>query len=214
MERVIMDALRAHDLVRLAPSAPAFDNAPPWVARSLKRAPFVVVRRASAQNGRVAVGVRGATRSERFGTWLDARAIRAAFRPEDLSWASIQSTLPAFALLRRIEPVCNASGMRWGPAGSVGFELVSDVRTVTASSDLDVVLRSPQPLDRDAARALIDELTQRAARLNTRIDAQIETPNGAFSLAEFAHGGTRVMLRSADGPTLVTDPWRILNRAA
>lgn len=40
----------------------------------------------------------------------------------------------------------------------------------------------------------------------TRIDVQMETPQAAFSLAEFVRANLRVMLRHADGPRLVNDP--------
>jgi phosphoribosyl-dephospho-CoA transferase len=126
--------------------------------------------------------------------------------------------LQAFALLQAITPVCTTTGLRWGPTGSVGFELASGVVTVTESSDLDLLLRAPLALDHASARSLFIELTHFSGRFNTRIDTQIETPNGAFSLAEFAHSGThsgtRVMLRAADGPRLVADPWQTLSLAA
>lgn len=213
--------LSAHDLLRLAPDAPAFSDAPAWVARSLTHAPFVVVRRAPALNGTIPVGVRGAARSERFGTWIGLEHVCNVVKPESLIDSLIElnernelnelnerNFLPAFALLRAIRPVCDATGLVWGPTGSVGFELASGVPSATQSSDLDVLLRAPLALSRDASRALFDELTRHAAEQNARIDIQIETPNGAFSLAEFTHAGARVMMRSADGPTLVADPWQ------
>jgi phosphoribosyl-dephospho-CoA transferase len=50
-------------------------------------------------------------------------------------------------------------------------------------------------------------LSHAAQHENTRIDVQIETPDAAFSLAEFARANLRVMLRHIDGPRLVADPW-------
>jgi phosphoribosyl-dephospho-CoA transferase len=61
-----------HDLLHLAPGTPDFSDAPAWVAASLKRAPFVVVRRAVSVNGLIAVGIRGSTRSERLAPGLIA----------------------------------------------------------------------------------------------------------------------------------------------
>jgi phosphoribosyl-dephospho-CoA transferase len=199
-----------HDLLRLAPEAPDFPDAPAWVAASLKRAPLVVVRRAVCAEGLIAVGIRGAMRSERFGSWLDPRYVAQVLEPETLLPLKpliTRATLPAFALLQAIAPLCDLSGHVWGPTGSAGFELASGCPTVMQTSDLDLLLRAPQPLDRVAAKTLFDALSQTALDHGTRIDIQIQTHDGAFSLAEYAHPGTRVMLRCADGPKLVRDPW-------
>ncbi|WP_269750734.1 malonate decarboxylase holo-ACP synthase [Candidatus Burkholderia verschuerenii] len=120
---------------------------------------------------------------------------------------SVRATLPAFALLRAIAPIVDATGLDWGPAGSAGFELASGVSTVTRDSDLDLIVRAPEPLPRADAAALLDALSDAALRIGTRIDVQIETRDAAFSLAEFARANVRVMLRHADGPRLAADPW-------
>jgi phosphoribosyl-dephospho-CoA transferase len=79
---------------------------------------------------------------------------------------------------------------------------------VTQTSDLDLLMRAPERLDRATAKTLFDALSQAALDHGTRVDMQIQTHDAAFSLAEFAHPGSRVMLRCADGPKLVTDPWQ------
>jgi phosphoribosyl-dephospho-CoA transferase len=200
-----------HDLLQLAPGTPDFSDAPAWVAASLERAPFVVVRRASAVNGLIAVGIRGAIRSERFGAWLDPRRVERVLTPEMLGNsepATTRAKLPVFALLRAVSPICDASGYAWGPTGSAGFELASGRPTLTQTSDLDLLLRAPDRLDRAAAKQLFDALSKAALDHATRIDVQIQIHGAAFSLAEYAHPGARVMLRCADGPKLVADPWR------
>ncbi|MDN7183052.1 malonate decarboxylase holo-ACP synthase [Caballeronia sp. SEWSISQ10-4 2] len=200
-----------HDLLRLAPGTPNFSDAPAWVAASLKRAPFVVVRRAVSLNGLIAVGVRGETRSERFGSWLDPRYVELVLRPEALrnvQALASRSMSHAFTLLEAIAPLCDATGYVWGPTGSVGFELASGCPTVTQTSDLDLLMRVPERLNRTTAKTLFDALTQAALDHGTHVDMQIQTQDAAFSLAEFAHPGSRVMLRCADGPKLVADPWQ------
>ncbi|WP_144063339.1 malonate decarboxylase holo-ACP synthase [Caballeronia insecticola] len=201
---------RPHDLLRLASGTPHFADAPAWVAAALARAPFVVVRRAPCAGTAIAVGVRGAARHERFGTWIEPRWIHAIFTPEELRTRQPEpsrAALPAFALLRAVAAIIDAHGVDWGPAGSTGFELASAMPTLTRDSDLDLVVRAPTPLSRDDAASLFDALSHAARQAGTRIDAQIETPDAAFSLAEFARPNLRVMLRHADGPRLVTDPW-------
>ncbi|SAL38186.1 Phosphoribosyl-dephospho-CoA transferase [Caballeronia peredens] len=201
---------RPHDLLRLAPGAPPFADAPGWVAAALARAPFVVVRRSPRAGAAIAVGVRGAARHERFGAWLEPHWIDARFAPEDLRGREpdpARRALPAFALLREVAAIVGECGLDWGPAGSAGFELASAMPTITSASDLDIVVRAPAPLPRTDATALFDALSHAAQRAGTRIDVQIETPAAAFALAEFARTGLRVMLRHADGPRLVADPW-------
>jgi phosphoribosyl-dephospho-CoA transferase len=56
---------------------------------------------------------------------------------------------------------------------------------------------------RDAAARLQLELSS----LPVRIDALLETPNGAVSLAEYSTSVGTMLLRSALGPRLVPDPW-------
>jgi phosphoribosyl-dephospho-CoA transferase len=206
MERVVA-ALRPHDLLRLTHDAPPFADEKSWVAAALARAPFVVVRRAPFLRDAAPVGIRGETRGERFGTWLDTRYIDVIHTPEDLRTREPDASrmrLPVFTLLRAIKPIID---LDWGPAGSAGFELASGVPTVTQESDLDLVIRAPTPIARDHAAALFDALSRKAKEIGPRIDVQIETPDAAFSLAEFARTHLRVMLRHADGPRLVADPW-------
>ncbi|MDR5854829.1 malonate decarboxylase holo-ACP synthase [Caballeronia sp. LZ062] len=201
---------RPHDLFALSPAAPPFADAPAWVEASLARAPFVVVRRAPRMGSAIAVGIRGAARSERFGTWVEARDIECVLTPEALRLrepAASRRDMPAFALLHAVAPIVDAAGLGWGPAGSTGFELASGQPTVTASSDLDVIVRAPEPLSRADASRLLDALSHEARRAGTRIDVQIETPEAAFSLAEFARQNVRVLLRHADGPRFAADPW-------
>ena len=210
MERTTDRAPRPHDLLRLSPGAPPFADAPDWVAPALARAPFVVARRAPRSGDAIAVGVRGVARNERFGTWIETRCIDAVIAPEDLRTREpdpARAALPAFVLLREVTSILGATGLDWGPAGSAGFELATAMPTITPASDLDIVIRAPKPLPRADAASLFDALSQAAHNAGTRIDVQIETPEAAFSLAEFARAGLRVMLRHAGGPRLVADPW-------
>jgi phosphoribosyl-dephospho-CoA transferase len=111
--------------------------------------------------------------------------------------------VPHFALLDRIAAVMSALVLAWGPVGSVGYELASGIPAVSGASDIDVVLRAGEELSRKTARLLLVDL----ASLPLRVDVQIETPQGAVSLAEYASGTTQIALRTLDGPRLVEDPW-------
>ena len=201
---------RAHDLLRVARLERAH-NEPDWVRDALARAPWAVVRRARAAEGFVAVGIRGATRAQRFGTWLYDQDIELVCSPEDLpgrSPSGERRTLPAFAVLAVLHASPSAlDGYVWGPTGSTGFELATGIQAVSASSDLDLLIRMPRRPALAAIRALAETLAHTAGQAGTRIDAQLETPAGGVALAELASGKPSVLARGSDGPRLVVDPW-------
>ncbi|KAA1007411.1 malonate decarboxylase holo-ACP synthase [Paraburkholderia panacisoli] len=202
---------RPHDLLRLR-RLPAFDDEPAWVRAAFERAPYAVVRRALAAEGFVAIGVRGVERAQRYGTWAEASDIEAAMPPETLAGATPitgRDALPPFAALAFLQSdtLGPLAGLVWGPTGSAGFELATRVPTVTESSDLDLLIRTPEPLAQDFARALLDQVLTLAKRAGIRVDAQLETPAGGIALAEWAAGKPRVMARNAHGPQLIADPW-------
>ncbi|MEM5331229.1 malonate decarboxylase holo-ACP synthase [Paraburkholderia sp. JHI2823] len=204
----------AHDLlqIRRGASIAHSSDEPDWVRDALARAPWVVVRRTRAAAGFVAVGVRGSARSQRFGTWLDTEDIESSSAPEDLRDIEPlreRRALPAFIALAALRET--ASPLRdyaWGPTGSAGFELAAGIPTLTASSDLDVLIRLPQRVSRAAIDSLAQTLARAASRAGTRIDAQLETPSGGVALAELAAHKPRVLARASSGAQLVTDPWR------
>lgn len=197
-----------HALLRIAPGAALVGAAalPSWVARSLERAPWVVVRR--ARGGRlIPVGVRGATRAERLAAWLSPAAVLECVRPAQLAGlrppAARCARLPSLGVLDAVAALMRARGLDWGPCGSVGFELASGTETVTEASDLDLVVAAGEPLPAASAAALHAAL----AELPARLDVQLEGLQGAVALAEYAAGRKPVLLRTVDGPRLVQDPW-------
>ncbi|HZZ12625.1 MAG TPA: malonate decarboxylase holo-ACP synthase [Paraburkholderia sp.] len=202
---------RAHDLLRLRTLA-QFDGEPSWVRDAFARAPFAVVRRALAAAGYVAIGIRGKERSQRYGTWAALSEMESATSPEALLSCEPDHSrmlLPAFAALlslRRHTPV-QLETLRWGPTGSTGFELATRVWTVTESSDLDLLIRTPAAMSHHEAAQILQHLQAVAESTGVRVDAQLETPAGGVALVEWAAGTTRVMARHARGPQRVADPW-------
>lgn len=202
---------RPHDLLRLR-RLPQLDGEPEWVRAAFSLAPFVVVRRALAAPGYVAVGVRGAGRTERYGTWAEVSDIVEAISPEDFAAsrpaALGRRALPAFDTLDVLRREALTLGnLVWGPTGSAGFELATQIPTVTVTSDLDLLIRTPEELSREFATQMFTELQAYALRAGSRVDIQLETPAGGVALAEWAAGKPRVMARQAQGPRLVSDPW-------
>ncbi len=157
MGRAVMSVLPAptHDLIRLrGPTALAADEpVPSWVEPALRRTPWVVVRRGHVREGLIPVGVRGMARSQRFAAFLAVSEVAERLSPEDLAAPRIviepgrMDAVPALAALSRVAPILSRRGYRWGPGGSVGFELATGVPTATPSSDLDLILRQ-DPTDR------------------------------------------------------------------
>lgn len=203
---------RAHDLLRLA-RLPAYENEPPWVREAWARAPFVVVRRALAATGFVAVGVRGSARAQRYGTWAETADIEASIAPEDLLHVAPVPTRRALPPMRALVALRSAASplasFVWGPTGSSGFELATGMPCVTEASDLDLLVRTPQRLACATARDLQAALAEYATHAGLRIDVQIETPMGGVALAELAMSKPRVLVRDPAGARLVADPWAL-----
>ncbi|MGF6817262.1 phosphoribosyl-dephospho-CoA transferase [Paraburkholderia atlantica] len=202
---------RPHDLLRLR-RLDSLDDEPAWVRDAFERAPYAVVRRAFVAEGFVAIGVRGAERQQRYGTWAQADDIVGIVSPESLAQARPdpeRDALPSFVALLSLQSDRSGplSGFVWGPTGSTGFELATHTPTVNEASDLDLLIRVPEPLGLNVAGALVEQLQTLSARVGVRIDAQLETPAGGVALAEWAAGKARVLARHASGPRMIADPW-------
>ncbi len=200
-----LSELRVHDLLRLpSPAAVSVVDPPFWLAGALESAPWVVVRRAPPRQGHVAVGIRGAFRDQRCAAYVDPAILREKVAPEDLvsreAWRQARRPgVPVLKALAEHAPLFRQSGLVWGVAGGAGFELATGTAVLTATSDLDLVLRCDIPLP----EATLLNLAGVAGAAPCRIDVLVETPQGAFVLAEFATATTRVMLRRPDGARLV-----------
>jgi phosphoribosyl-dephospho-CoA transferase len=205
--------VRTHALLRIAGAGALHcDGAlPQWVARELRRAPWVVVRRERPRDELIPVGVRGQARAQRCAAWLPESQVLEWVEPLEISarrgWtvAPRRALVPALAALAAVELIMEGQGFgcSWGPAGSVAFELASGLAAARPESDLDLIVQADGPLPPVRAAALAAEL----ARLAVRTDTLLEGPAGAVSLKEYARGQVPLLLRTADGARLVRDPW-------
>lgn len=196
---------RPHDLLWLADRDALESVSEEWVVGQWRPALPVVVRRDVSHEGRIPVGVRGMRRDQRAAGWADAVKVKRIVSPEalvrhdELVNSPFVSTPPvqgAIQLALREWP------WAWGITGSVGYALATEVPVLHADSDLDLLIRCPAPVAREA----LAEWQQVVGRLPCRADTQIETPRGAFALAEWLREG-RVLLKTSRGPQLVSDPW-------
>ncbi len=189
------DTPRPHDLLWGMTPAELPADAPAWAVAVLAAGQPVVVRRARVAAGLVAVGLRGATRDQRLAALMPIEAIAHRLAPEDLLARQASEDLPVFRVLAELRPLLDALGHAWGVTGSAGFQLATGLPAAHPDSDLDLLLRAERPL--------LQLLEGRACR----VDLQLETPLGGVALGEWAGGAARVLVKAAEGPRLVSDPW-------
>lgn len=194
---------RPHDLLwGMTPEhLPA--DAPEWARQVLADGQPVVVRRAMVASDQIAVGVRGASRNQRFAAVMDVTRVLRCMSPEQLIDGLPPGELPAFKALAAIKPFLDDLGLSWGVTGSVGYQLATGIAAAHADSDLDLLLRTPCELTRGEAR----ELQQLLDEASCRVDMQLETPFGAVALREWASAARRVLLKCSGGARLVSNPW-------
>lgn len=194
--------MNAHDLLWGMTPAQLPADAPAWVRDAISAGHPVVVRRALAEPGYVAVGVRGRLREQRFAAQMPVVAVQRRVTPQDLRSVISTRDLPALRALDQLRPVL--AQQDWGVTGSAGFELASGIEALHAKSDLDLILRTPEPLERNAARDLLALLDS----AECAVDLQLQTPFGAVALREWAGESRRVLLKTIHGAHLVLDPWQ------
>ena len=197
--------MRPHDLLRLTPRAELIANdLPDWVASSLARAAFVVVRRAEIQGDLIPVGIRGTTRAQRFPARLHRRDVAETITPESLAHPPTpRRRLPALAALEQVARAAAPLDLVWGPAGSVGYELATGVEVVTAESDLDIVLRPDPGHTRTDLAAFLHGLEM----LDVPVDATLESDIGAVALREWLQSPERSLIKTKSGPRLGAYSW-------
>ncbi|MGU3306176.1 malonate decarboxylase holo-ACP synthase [Pseudomonas sp. M5A4_2d] len=194
--------VNAHDLLWGMTPAHLPADAPAWAVDAVGAGHPVVVRRAIAEPGYVAVGVRGQRREQRFATVMPLAAVQRRVTPQALRGVISPRDLPALRALDQLRPLL--AQQDWGVSGSAGFELASGIEALHALSDLDLILRTPQPLDRNDAQTLLAQLDTAPCA----VDLQLQTPFGAVALREWAGGSRRVLLKTTGGAHLVIDPWQ------
>ena len=205
-----MSTLLAHDLLWGMTPAQLPADAPAWVIESVLAGQPVVVRRALSAAGQVAVGVRGRLREQRYAASMAIASITRRVSPEALCHVDIDRDLPLLQALAQLRPMLEGCGRVWGVSGSAGFELASGFAALHEGSDLDLILRTPQPLSRAESRALVAILD----RAICVVDMQLQTPCGAVALREWAGSSNRVLLKNASQACLVLDPWNPQEQAA
>jgi phosphoribosyl-dephospho-CoA transferase len=191
---------RPHDLLLLTGGGAWEAGLPDWARASLTACPWAVVRRAPQPPGLVPVGIRGPSRSQRHAALIPTCAVLRRVPPEAVRSHPRLSHLAA--TLSGVARLLDGAAA-WGPTGGVGFELATGHPVTHPGSDLDLLVRTPYRWERARAARLADAF----AALPGRTDCRLETPRGGVSLVEWARTDGPIMVRTAHGPRLVTDPW-------
>ncbi|WP_410160642.1 malonate decarboxylase holo-ACP synthase [Acinetobacter baylyi] len=195
---------RPHDLLWGMTCEMLPEDAPHWVKDAVGDDRPVVVRRAKSDSGIVPVGIRGMQRNQRFATHMNDNVITKCVQPESLVHQDLRLYPHLEQRLNAVASVMNHQHFVWGYTGSVGFELATGLKTVTQSSDIDLLIRTEQPMSKLDAQ----DILKRLADLNLRIDIQLQTPNGGVALQEWASVTGKVLLKRNEGAFLVENPWR------
>lgn len=201
---------RAHDLLWLKPGVlSGKPELPEWVDVCWTDDMPVVVRRDFSPEGLIPVGIRGRKRSERAATWVCCQDVTRKLSPEEIidslrhrKRLPFSIMKPMQALLMLLEADLQET---WGVTGSCAFALATGMAVMHEESDLDLLVRCPQPLPKTHFLEMADTLK----RLPCRADVQIEVPAGAFSLKEWLReGNDKVLLKTNQGPVLTAMPWQ------
>lgn len=197
--------LRPHDLLWLTTRDALEGVNESWVDEVWHPGLPVVVRRDVAHNGRVPVGVRGLRRGQRAAAWVQRDRVARVVSPEQLIEPQALLRSPFISqppVQLALQLAQQHFPWRWGVTGSTAYALATGIAVIHAASDLDLLIRAPQPLSQTELARWQQQLSGGLCRADT----QVETPNGGFALAEWLRDG-RVMLKTNHGPRLVSDPW-------
>ena len=195
--------LEAHDLLWGMSADALAEDVPLWVKAVLQRGDPVVVRRAITAADQVAVGLRGQFRHQRYAAMMPRSTITRQLKPEALTEVDIHQFKHLAERLQGISSIMKNFSGCWGYTGSFGFELATGIATVTAQSDIDLLIRTEQPFAKQQAIELLETFQQ--AGLN--VDIQLQLPQGGLALKEWARNSGKVLLKRPDGAVLVGNPW-------
>lgn len=197
--------LRPHDLIWLTARDALEGITESWVDSVWHTGLPVVVRRDVDDEGRIPVGVRGLKRDQRAAGWVNAACVTRVVSPEDLSaqgdlLRSPFITQPPVQVALQLAQ--QAWPWTWGITGSTGYALATGIPVIHADSDLDLLIRAPQPLPAAAFERWQSQLSSALCRADT----QVETLLGGFALNEWLRDG-KALLKTRRGPRLIVDPW-------
>lgn len=184
------------------------ESLPEWVKEQWHPDLPLIVRRDFSAKGLIPVGIRGKNRHERAPAWISPENVLKRLSPETLVKDREKLLASPFAGSKPVRAILDLLDMNWsfawGPTGSCAYALATGIQAIHEKSDLDLLIRCPEP----ALPEQFAPLAQKWDSLPCRIDIQIETPFGAFALKEWIREKDRqVLLKTDIGPILTMNPW-------
>jgi phosphoribosyl-dephospho-CoA transferase len=205
--------LHVHDIIllRTESAVTSAEGDPACLCLNSNQRPWAVVRRGRIADGWIPVGVRGAQRHERCAGFTRLSEVIEIRRPDQLRLTLAEDArraLQAFRTLRYLESQLAGLNMRWGPGGSMAYELASGTPAVRENSDLDLILFAPEKLDMTEAQ----DLWRTIGGAPGKVDALVETSLCGVSLEEFVTTSPgKILLRTNEGRILGSNPWNLSN---
>ncbi|APG50764.1 malonate decarboxylase holo-ACP synthase [Providencia stuartii] len=182
------------------------ESLPEWVISQWNKQLPLVVRREATDENKLSVGIRGIKPGQRVITQIDKSAITHIMNVESLVSNSRELQRSMFIALPPVQVLLLLSQhnwpWKWAVTGSCAYTLVTDIQSMLADCDLDVLIRCP-------TRYKKEDFAEFAIKANTplcRIDIHVETPKGGFSLAEWFKN-EKVTLHTPNGDVMTADPW-------
>nr|WP_106782497.1 malonate decarboxylase holo-ACP synthase [Lysinibacillus timonensis] len=194
--------VKVHDIVRFqgVESLEKSTSLPEWVREAASSQNFGVVRRMAVSNQIVPIGLRGTSRDQRVGTFIEKDNILEVIKPTDLvERIDFYEEQSYYSSLKKIQDQFRVLDLLWGPTGSVGFELATSITVTSKTSDIDLSIYLNKLEDN-----LLEEVNAILNSLDKKIDIQIEVPGiGAILLYDYIkNASTGFIVRTQFGPQL------------
>ncbi|KAF1297812.1 malonate decarboxylase holo-[acyl-carrier-protein] synthase [Enterococcus sp. JM4C] len=193
----------AHDIVQFQKTEALQVDWPDWFCETDPL--YATVRRGTATQNKLPVGLRGKERSQRFAFELPQEAVTAVIHPWQLTEKeSFRKTeiaqYPVYLAFQQAKKILK--GSKWGVGGSLGFELATGFPTVKETSDFDLLIYTKELAD------LPLTVIQQNLEYFHQVDTQIITEKGGFALKEYLRNhGKKLLLKTITGPVLTDELW-------
>lgn len=215
-----LNKIQPHDIVRVTEKAKLSIIAPLASEAQYywERTPYHVIRRARSPidnlfEEQLAVGIRGDFRYQRFGIYIPRSWVMEVITPQDVIKSRIWTQWPRkkefLKITRSLDMLSDLlADYPIGIGGSIGYELVTNLRMVREKSDIDIILYSEKTakkyLTPDQAKGILSVLNT----IPTSIDIQVQNKKGAFHLQEYVNAkGGQILLKTDTGPIMSKDIW-------
>lgn len=194
--------IKVHDIVKFTniDKLKHFTVVPDWVFNTKSASNYGVVRRMPISNKLIPIGLRGKSREQRFGTYIHEENIVEVITPNSLvKYIDEFSDRIYYPILKSIRDEFSKLHLSWGPTGSIGFEMATNINVTSIRSDIDMTLYI-ESIDEE----LLTEVGRFINTFDKQIDVQIEIPIiGAFLLNDYTRNNeTGFIIRTPFGPQL------------